>query len=103
MEIAVEPRAQPIFQIESAADSPFYSSPAETCPSPQSDATFSHPPHSSSSISSGLKTEIASPLQMATPLPPWEGSDVDMPPSQLIPIEDNLMPVSGLSEQSRNS
>ncbi|KAJ5172915.1 hypothetical protein N7492_005508 [Penicillium capsulatum] len=58
---------------ESADDSPFYSSPAETCPSPLSDATFSLPPHSSSSISSAsvsvidqypkglFKTETASP------------------------------------------
>ena len=88
---------------ESADDSPFYSSPAETCPSPLSDATFSLPPHSSSSISSGsvsvieqypkglLKPETTSPLQMASPLR-WDGSDQGMPPSHFpISLEENLI------------
>ncbi|KAJ5570513.1 Zinc finger C2H2 [Penicillium hispanicum] len=83
---------------ESADDSPFYSSPAETCPSPLSDAAFSLPPHSSSSISSAsvsvidqypkgiLKTEMhSSPMQMHSPLR-WDGSDAGMPPSHLVPI-----------------
>lgn len=89
---------------ESTDDSPFYSSPAETCPSPLSDATFSLPPHSSSSISSAsvsvidqypkniLKNDItASPLQMHSPLQ-WGGHDV-VPPSHLVRIslEDNLI------------
>ncbi|KAJ5082827.1 hypothetical protein N7532_011870 [Penicillium argentinense] len=90
---------------ETADDSPFYSSPAETCPSPLSDATFSLPPHSSSSISSAsvsvidqypkgiLKTEVtSSPLQMASPLR-WEGTETGIPPSHLVPIslEENLI------------
>ncbi|KAK4865147.1 hypothetical protein LT330_001770 [Penicillium expansum] len=81
----------------SVDDSPFYSSPAETCPSPLSDATFSLPPHSSSSISSAsvsiidqypkniLKGEVtSSPLQMHTPLR-WD-TDAGMPPSHLVPM-----------------
>ncbi|KAJ5700498.1 hypothetical protein N7536_003511 [Penicillium majusculum] len=80
---------------ESVDDSPFYSSPAETCPSPLSDATFSLPPHSSSSISSAsvsvidqypkniLKGDVtSSPLQMHTPLR-WD-TDAGMPPSHLV-------------------
>lgn len=92
---------------ETSDDSPFYSSPAETCPSPLSDATFSLPTTSSSSISSismidqypkGLLKELtASPLQMASPLR-WEGPETGMPPSHLVPIslEENLIqPVCG--------
>ncbi|KAJ5168072.1 uncharacterized protein N7482_003666 [Penicillium canariense] len=113
MDLPLQPRAAPnMFQDqlpESADDSPFYSSPAETCPSPLSDVAFSLPPHSSSissisSISSAgtvvdqypkgiLKTElIASPLQMASPLR-WDGSDAGMPPSHLVPIslEESLI------------
>ncbi|KAJ5391349.1 hypothetical protein N7509_006839 [Penicillium cosmopolitanum] len=87
---------------ETSDDSPFYSSPAETCPSPLSDATFSLPTTSSSSISSismidqypkGLLKELtASPLQMASPLR-WEGPETGMPPSHLVPIslEENLI------------
>lgn len=85
-------------------DSPFYSSPAETCPSPLSDVTFSLPPHSSSSISSAslsvleqypkniLKSDITtSPLQMHSQLR-WDGHD-GLPPSHLMPIamEENLV------------
>ncbi|KAJ5972037.1 uncharacterized protein N7479_001955 [Penicillium vulpinum] len=82
---------------ESVDDSPFYSSPADTCPSPLSDATFSLPPHSSSSISSASVSVIdqypknimkgsvtSSPLQMHTPLR-WE-TDAGMPPSHLVPM-----------------
>ncbi|OQE43676.1 hypothetical protein PENCOP_c003G02890 [Penicillium coprophilum] len=82
---------------ESVDDNPFYSSPAETCPSPLSDATFSLPPHSSSSISSAsvsvidqypkniLKGDVtSSPLQMHTPLR-WD-TDAGMPPSHLVPM-----------------
>ncbi|CAI7583744.1 unnamed protein product [Penicillium palitans] len=82
---------------ESVDDSPFYSSPPETCPSPLSDATFSLPPHSSSSISSAsvpvidqypkniLKGDVtSSPLQMHTPIR-WE-TDAGMPPSHLVPM-----------------
>lgn len=89
---------------ETADDSPFYSSPAETCPSPLSDATFSLPPHSSSSISSAsvsvidqypkniLKDMTSSPLQMASQLR-WEGPETGMPPSHLVPmsLEENLI------------
>lgn len=89
---------------ETADDSPFYSSPAETCPSPLSDATFSLPPTSGSSISSGsvsvvdqypkdiLKDMTASPLQMASPLR-WEGAETTLPPSHLVPLslEENLI------------
>ncbi|OQE24314.1 hypothetical protein PENSTE_c007G01207 [Penicillium steckii] len=89
---------------ETADDSPFYSSPAETCPSPLSDATFSLPPTSSSSISSGsisvvdqypkgiLKDMTASPLQIASPLR-WEGAETSLPPSHLVPLslEENLI------------
>lgn len=94
---------------EAADDSPFYSSPAETCPSPLSDTTFSLPPHSTSSISSASVSIIdhypkniingdvhASPLQMSTPLMRW-GTDADMPPSHMVPMSlaENLMqPVS---------
>ncbi|KAJ5303449.1 Zinc finger C2H2 [Penicillium atrosanguineum] len=89
---------------ETIDDSPFYSSPAETCPSPLSDATFSLPPHSSSSISSAsvsvieqypksiLKNDItSSPLQMHSPLR-WDGHD-GLSPSHLVPIslEENLV------------
>ena len=88
---------------ESADDSPFYSSPAETCPSPLSDTAFSLPTHTSS-ISSGsmsmmdqypkgmMKTDImASPLQMNSPLR-WDSSDL-VPTSHLVPIslEENLI------------
>ncbi|KAJ5206165.1 Zinc finger C2H2 [Penicillium cf. griseofulvum] len=82
---------------DSVDDSPFYSSPAETCPSPLSDATFSLPPHSSSSISSAsvsvidqypkniLKGDVtSSPLQIHTPLR-WD-TDAGMPPSHLVPM-----------------
>jgi len=89
---------------ESAVDSPFYSSPAETCPSPISDATFSLPSHSSSSISSAsvsaidqypeniLKNDLTtSPLPMHSPLR-WDSHD-GMSPSHLVPIslEENLI------------
>ncbi|KAJ5659592.1 Zinc finger C2H2 [Penicillium longicatenatum] len=88
---------------EPADDSPFYSSPAETCPSPLSDTNFSLPTHSSS-ISSGsvslidaypksmMKTDLtASPMQMHSPLR-WDGSDV-VPTSHMMPIslEDSLI------------
>ncbi|KAJ5477940.1 Zinc fingerC2H2 [Penicillium desertorum] len=82
---------------ESVDDSPFYSSPADTCPSPLSDATFSLPPHSSSSISSASVSVIdqypknimngevtSSPLQMHTPLR-WD-TDAGVPPSHLVPM-----------------
>lgn len=83
-------------QLPSHADSPFYSSPAETCPSPLSDTTYSAPPHTSSSISTSvsaidqypkdiLNTEMtASPLQMPSPLR-WDGTE-----SISISIEENL-------------
>ncbi|KAJ5086829.1 Zinc finger protein [Penicillium alfredii] len=104
VEMPLQPR--PSFQNhvpESADDSPFYSSPAETCPSPLSDAAYSLPPHSSSSISSGsvsvieqypkgiMKPEVASPLQMHSPLR-WDGSDAAMP-SHMVPISlgENLI------------
>ncbi|KOS40592.1 hypothetical protein ACN38_g8561 [Penicillium nordicum] len=82
---------------ESVDDSPFYSSPADTCPSPLSDATFSLPSHSSSSISSAsvsvmdqypkniLKGDVtSSPLQIHTPLR-WD-TDAGIPPSHLVPM-----------------
>ncbi|CEO59952.1 hypothetical protein PMG11_04600 [Penicillium brasilianum] len=111
MDLPLQPRpAVNLFQNqlpESADDSPFYSSPAETCPSPLSDVAFSMPPHSSSisSISSAgtsiidhypkgmLKADVtSSPLQMHSPLR-WDGSDTGMPPSHLVPIslEENLI------------
>ncbi|CAL5874463.1 uncharacterized protein PFLUO_LOCUS8759 [Penicillium psychrofluorescens] len=103
MELPLQPRPVNMFQHhlpESADDSPFYSSPAETCPSPLSDVAFSIPPHSTSSISSGsvslidqyhnkgmMKTDVtSSPLQMHSPLRVWDGSDAGLPPSQLLPI-----------------
>ena len=88
---------------ENPDDSPFYSSPAETCPSPLSDTTFSLPTHTSS-VSSGsismmdsypkgmMKSDLtASPLQMASPLR-WDSSDV-VPTSHLVPmsLEENLI------------
>ncbi|KAJ5779605.1 Zinc finger C2H2 [Penicillium paradoxum] len=97
VDLPLQPR--PAFQSqlpESADDSPFYSSPAETCPSPLSDATFSLPPHSSSSISSAsvsvidqypksiMKVEASSPLQMHTSLR-WE-TEPGMPPSHMLPM-----------------
>lgn len=111
MDLPLQPRpAANLFQNqlpESADDSPFYSSPAETCPSPLSDVAFSMPPHSSSisSISSAgtsiidqypkglLKADVtSSPLQMHSPLR-WDGSDAGMPPSHLVPIslEESLL------------
>lgn len=109
VDLPLQPR--PAFQSqlpESVDDSPFYSSPAETCPSPLSDATFSLPPHSSSSISSAsvsvidqypkniMKVEVtSSPLQMPTPLR-WD-TDAGMPPSHLVPMsmgENMIQPVS---------
>lgn len=93
---------------ETPGDSPFYSSPAETCPSPLSDTTYSLPPHSVSSISSAsvsmidqypkniLKSELhASPMSMHTPLLHWDG-DAGMPP-HMVPIsmgESMIQPVS---------
>ncbi|KAJ5732603.1 hypothetical protein N7493_004084 [Penicillium malachiteum] len=90
---------------ENVDDSPFYSSPAETCPSPLSDTAFSLPTHTSS-ISSGsvsmmdqypkglMKTDLtASPLQMHSPLR-WDPSDV-VPTSHLVPMtmgEDLIQP-----------
>jgi hypothetical protein len=89
---------------EAADDSPFYSSPAETCPSPLSDVTFSLPPHSSSSISSAsisviehypkniFKNDITtSPLQMHSQLR-WDSHD-GLPPSDMAPIslEESLI------------
>ncbi|OGE55651.1 hypothetical protein PENARI_c004G10394 [Penicillium arizonense] len=101
VDLPLQPR--PTFQNqlpESTDDSPFYSSPAETCPSPLSDATFSLPPHSSSSISSISSASISvidqypknilkgditsSPLQMHTPLR-WD-ADAGLPPSTLAAI-----------------
>ncbi|KAJ5770030.1 uncharacterized protein N7511_002081 [Penicillium nucicola] len=108
VDLPLQPR--PTFQNhlpESADDSPFYSSPAETCPSPLSDATFSLPPHSSSSISSAsisvieqypkniLKSEItSSPLQMHTPLR-WD-ADAGLPPTNLaaISVGENMVQTS---------
>ncbi|CAG7986515.1 unnamed protein product [Penicillium salamii] len=90
---------------ETADDSPFYSSPAETCPSPLSDTTFSLPAHSSSSMSSTSTSVIdhypknifkgdahASPLQLHTPLLRWD-ADAGMPPSHLVPMSmgENLI------------
>ncbi|KAJ5679667.1 hypothetical protein N7462_007911 [Penicillium macrosclerotiorum] len=108
MDLPLQPRASAnLFQNhlpETADDSPFYSSPAETCPSPLSDATYSLPPHSSSSISSAsvsvidqypkniLKNDMtSSPLQMASPLR-WD-VDAGMPPTHLVPIslEDSMI------------
>lgn len=109
MDLPLQPRpAANLFQNQlpdTADDSPFYSSPAETCPSPLSDTTFSLPPHSTSSISSAsvsiidqypksiLNSDVtSSPQQMPSPLR-WEGSDAGMPPSHLFPIslEENLI------------
>ncbi|CAI7568021.1 unnamed protein product [Penicillium glandicola] len=98
VDLPLQPRPAFHHQLpESVDDSPFYSSPAETCPSPLSDATFSLPPHSSSSISSAsvsimdqypkniLKGSVtSSPLQMHTPLR-WD-TDAGMPPSHLVPM-----------------
>ncbi|QQK46046.1 Zinc finger, C2H2 [Penicillium digitatum] len=105
VDLPLQPR--PVFHSQlpdSVDDSPFYSSPAETCPSPLSDATFSLPPHSSSSISSAyvsvidqypkniLKGDVnSSPLQMHNS-PRWE-IDAGMPQSHLvaIPMEENMI------------
>ncbi|CAG8152406.1 unnamed protein product [Penicillium nalgiovense] len=98
VDLPLQPRTAFHSQLpESVDDSPFYSSPADTCPSPLSDATFSLPPHSSSSISSAsvsvidqypkniLNGEVtSSPLQMHTPLR-WD-NDVGVPPSHLVPM-----------------
>lgn len=113
VDLPLQPR--PTFQNqlpESTDDSPFYSSPAETCPSPLSDATYSLPPHSSSSISSAsvsvidqypkniLKGDVtSSPMQMHTPLR-WD-SDAGLPPCNLIPMsmgENVIQPVSSLCD-----
>jgi hypothetical protein len=110
VDLPLQPR--PAFQNqlhEAADDSPFYSSPADTCPSPLSDTTFSLPPHSSSSISSTsvsvidqypkniLKGEITtSPLQIHTSLLRWD-TDAGMPPSHLVSMsmgENLIQPVS---------
>lgn len=85
-------------QLLQGADSPFYSSPPESCPSPFSDVTYSVPPHSNSSISSACLSVIdqcpkqilnaditSSPLPMHASLH-WDGSDSCMPPSQMVPI-----------------
>lgn len=109
MDLPLQPRPSAnMFQNhlpQTADDSPFYSSPAETCPSPLSDATFSVPPHSSSSMSSVSASVIdsypknilnadvtSSPLQMPSPLR-WDGPDSSLPPSHLVPIslEENLI------------
>lgn len=94
---------------ESVDDSPFYSSPADTCPSPLSDATFSLPSHSSSISSASvsvldqypksiLNGEVtSSPLQMHTPLR-WD-ADAGVPSSHLVPMsmgENMIQPVSFL-------
>jgi hypothetical protein len=79
-----------------------------------SDATFSLPPHSSSSISSAsvsvidqypkniLKGDVtSSPLQIHTPLR-WD-TDAGMPPSHLVPMsmgENMIQPVSVLCDYS---
>jgi hypothetical protein len=110
VDLPLQPR--PTFQTqlhENADDSPFYSSPAETCPSPLSDTTFSLPPHSSSSMSSTsvsvidqypkniLKGDVsASPLQLHTSLLRWD-TDAGMPQSHLVPMsigENLIQPVS---------
>ncbi|KAJ5781659.1 transcriptional regulator family: C2H2 zinc finger [Penicillium psychrosexuale] len=107
IELPLQPRPAFHSQLpESVDDSPFYSSPAETCPSPLSDATFSLPPYSSSSISSAgsvidqypsniVKSELtSSPLQMHTPLR-WS-TEAGMPPSDLVPMsmgENMIQPV----------
>lgn len=103
---------------ETADDSPFYSSPAETCPSPLSDTTFSLPAHSSSSMSSTSTSVIdhypknifkgdahASPLQLHTPLLRWD-ADAGMPPSHLVPMsmgENLIQPVSAPPSHSRTT
>lgn len=83
-------------QLIHGPDSPFYSSPPESCPSPGlSDVTYSVPPHSNSSISSASLSVLdqypkqilnvdmtASPLPMHAALH-WEGSDSWMPPSNV--------------------
>ncbi|CAG7919776.1 unnamed protein product [Penicillium olsonii] len=88
---------------EAADDSPFYSSPAETCPSPLSDTTFSRPSHSGSMSSTStsimdhysktmFKSDIhTSPLQ-APALLRWD-PDTGMPPSHLVPMSmgENLI------------
>lgn len=99
---------------ESVDDSPFYSSSAETYPSPLSDATFPLTPCSSSSISSTCVSVIgqyprnilnghvtSSLLQMHTPLR-WAIDD-GMPPSHLVPMskgENMIQPVSFLCDYS---
>ncbi|KAJ5374770.1 Zinc finger C2H2 [Penicillium concentricum] len=97
MDLPLQPRPAFHSQLpDSVDDSPFYSSPADTCPSPLSDATFSLPPHSSSSISSSvsvidqypkniLKGDVtSSPLQIHNTLR-WD-TDAGMPPSHLVPM-----------------
>lgn len=106
VDLPLQPRPAFQSQLPESADSPFYSSPAETCPSPLSDATFSLP-HSGSSISSVsvidqyprniMKVETSSPLQMHTPLR-WD-SDAGMPP-HMVPLsmtENMIQPVSFFS------
>ncbi|KAJ5504098.1 Zinc finger C2H2 [Penicillium fimorum] len=58
MDLPLQPRPAFHSQLPESVDDSFYSSPAETCPSPLSDATFSLPPHSSSSISSASVSVI---------------------------------------------
>ncbi|KAJ5823442.1 Zinc finger C2H2 [Penicillium robsamsonii] len=97
MDLPLQPRPAFHSQLPESVDDSFYSSPAETCPSPLSDATFSLPPHSSSSISSAsvsvidqypkniLKGDVtSSPLQIHTTLR-WD-TDAGMPPSHLVPM-----------------
>ncbi|KAJ5898893.1 Zinc finger C2H2 [Penicillium taxi] len=99
-----QPRPVNMFQNqlpETTDDSPFYSSPAETCPSPLSDVAYSLPSHSGSSVSSmssissslsvidqypkGIyKSDLSSsPLHMDSPLR-WDSSD-NIPP-HMIPL-----------------
>ncbi|KAI2795087.1 hypothetical protein POX_a01691 [Penicillium oxalicum] len=105
IDLPLQPRpAANLFQTqlpESVDDSPFYSSPPETCPSPLSDVAFTTMPSQSGSISSIsslgsslldqypkniLNADVtSSPLQMPTPLR-WDHSDAGMPPSHLLPM-----------------
>jgi hypothetical protein len=116
VDLPLQPR--PTFQNqhpETVDDSPFYSSPAETCPSPLSDTTFSLP-HSSSSISSTvsiidqypksiLKGDVTpSPLQVHTPLLRWD-TDATMTQSHLVSMsmgENLIQPVSFSCDYTAN-
>ncbi|KAF7714976.1 Krueppel-like factor 3 [Penicillium ucsense] len=111
IDLPLQPRpATSLFQNlpESVDDSPFYSSPPETCPSPLSDVAFTTMPSQPGSISSIsslgsslldqypktiLNADVtSSPQQMPTPRR-WDNPDAGMPPSHMVAMsmEESLI------------